>query len=59
MVFNAFSFDYEFFPSARTLFYFVEYRELIKGLLLDSVLPGEERMDRLSNLWVDLQKENR
>ncbi|XP_078312377.1 centrosomal protein of 63 kDa-like isoform X7 [Crassostrea virginica] len=36
-----------------------KYRELIKGLLLDSVLPGEERMDRLSNLWVDLQKENR
>ncbi|XP_065926292.1 centrosomal protein of 63 kDa isoform X6 [Magallana gigas] len=37
-----------------------EYRELIKGLLVDSDhLPNDPRMDRITGLWVDLQKDNR
>lgn len=43
-----------------TFGYFTEYRELIKGLLVDSdLLPNDPRMDRITNLWVDLQKDNR
>lgn len=38
---------------------FAEYRELIKSLLVDADLPNETRMDRISNLWVDLQRDNR
>lgn len=46
------------FLSATLLLY--EYRELIKGLLVDSDhLPNDPRMDRITGLWVDLQKDNR